>query len=46
MLRLMDKTKERAPDEWEGAFGMDEKPVPPDFDLDYDDADSAKKEDV
>ena len=45
MLKLMDKTKERAPDEWEGAFDMDEKPVPPEFDLDYDDGDSDKKED-
>lgn len=47
MLKLMDKTKERAPDDWEGAFDMDEKPVPPEFDMDYDDDEEGeeKKED-
>ena len=31
----MDKSKERAPEDWEGAFDMDQKPIPPDFDMDY-----------
>lgn len=46
MLKLMDKSKERAPDEWEGYFDMDEKPVPPDFDLDYDEDESKKGEEA
>lgn len=26
MLKLIDKAKERSPDEWDGTFDMDEKP--------------------
>ena len=41
----MDKSKERAPEDWEGAFDMDQKPVPPDFDMDYDQGNAQASDD-
>jgi hypothetical protein len=35
MIKLMEKTKSMPPEDWQGAFNWDFKPVPPEFDMDY-----------
>jgi hypothetical protein len=41
-MKLMEKSKAQAPDDWNGAYDWDKKPVPPEMDIfgDQDDEES------